>query len=47
MRVRLKHERLAEALARSRMTQNRWAIRIGISRGHLSDLVNGSKVASV
>lgn len=41
MRVRLKHDRLAALLAASRLSQNHWALRLGISRGHLSDLVNG------
>ncbi len=41
MKVRLKHDRLAEALGRSRLSQNRWAIRLGLGRGHLSNLVNG------
>lgn len=41
MRVRLKHERLAKEIAASRLTQNRWAQKMGISRGHLSNLVNG------
>lgn len=41
MKVRLKHERLAREIARSRMTQNRWAQKLGLSRGHLSNLVNG------
>ena len=33
MRVKLKHERLAEELARSRLTLNRWAQRLGLSSG--------------
>lgn len=41
MKVRLKHERLADELARSRLTQNRWAQKMGLGRGHLSNLVNG------
>lgn len=43
MRVRLKHRRLARQIARSGMTQNRWAQKIGISSGHLSMLVNGRR----
>ncbi len=43
MRVRLKHERLAAEMARSRMSQNAWARRVGISRGHMSNLVNGKR----
>ena len=41
MRIRLKHERLAELLAASRLSQNHWAMRFGLSRGHLSDLLKG------
>jgi putative ABC transport system permease protein len=41
MRIRLKHERLAELLAASRLSQNHWALRLGLSRGHLSDLLKG------
>jgi putative ABC transport system permease protein len=41
MRIRLKHHRLAELLAASRLSQNHWAIRFGLSRGHLSDLLKG------
>jgi putative ABC transport system permease protein len=43
MRVRLKHQRLAQELARSPVTLNRWAQRLGFSSGHLSDLVNGKR----
>ncbi|HSR52338.1 MAG TPA: hypothetical protein VLV83_16045 [Acidobacteriota bacterium] len=43
MRIRLKHERLGELLAESRMSQNRWALRMGVSRSHLSMLVNGRR----
>ncbi|HSR69645.1 MAG TPA: ABC transporter permease [Acidobacteriota bacterium] len=41
MRVRLLHNRLARRLARSRRSQNAWAQRLELSRGHLSDLVKG------
>ena len=41
MRVRLQRERLLDHLARSGISQNHWALRIGLSRGHWSDLVNG------
>ena len=41
MRVRLKHERLLELLAQSHLSQNHWAIRLGLSRGHWSGIVNG------
>ena len=41
MRIRLKHDRLAALLAESQVSQNHWAIRLGLSSGHLSDIVNG------
>jgi len=41
MRVRLNKQSLTELLARSARSQNAWAIRVGVSRGHWSDLVNG------
>lgn len=41
MRHRLKLDRLARILAASRVSQNHWAIRLGLSRGHWSDIVNG------
>ncbi len=40
-RIRLKHDRLAALLADSRLSQNHWALKFGISRGHLSDLLKG------
>ena len=43
MRIRLRQDRLARRIADSRMSQNRWALRIGISTGHLSELVNGKR----
>lgn len=43
MKVKLKHKRLASEIARSGLTQNRWAIRLGISSGQLSELVNGKR----
>jgi putative ABC transport system permease protein len=42
VRIRLKHQRLAELIAASGLTQNHWAIRLGLSRGHWSGLVNGN-----
>lgn len=42
MRVRLKQQRLAELIAASGLTQNHWAIKIGLSRGHWSGVVNGT-----
>ncbi|MFB3113133.1 MAG: ADOP family duplicated permease [Gemmatimonadales bacterium] len=41
MRVRLNQQRLIEVLSQSALTQNHWAIKLGLSRGHLSDLANG------
>lgn len=42
MRVRLKHQKLADLIAASPFTQNHWALKLGLSRGHWSDLVNGN-----
>jgi putative ABC transport system permease protein len=41
MRVRLNHQRLLAFVAQSRLSQNHWALKIGLSRGHWSDIVNG------
>ena len=41
MRVRLNRERLLAFLAQSRLSQNHWAIKLGLSRGHWSEIVNG------
>lgn len=41
MRVRLKVERLQQLIAAGRLSQNNWAIKVGVSRGHWSSLVNG------
>jgi len=41
MRIRLKQDRLVELIARSNLSQNHWAIKLGLSRGHWSDIVNG------
>jgi putative ABC transport system permease protein len=41
MRVRLKLGRLRDLLAASGISQNHWAFRLGLSRGHWSDIVNG------
>jgi predicted permease len=41
MRVRLKHEQLVELVRSSSISQNHWAMRLGISRGHFSDLLHG------
>ena len=44
MRVRLNHKKLAEIIARSPLSQNRLAQKLSLSRGHLSDLINGRHV---
>ena len=41
MRLRLKQQRLIELLAKSGLSQNHWALRIGVARGHWSEIVNG------
>jgi serine/threonine protein kinase len=41
MRYRLRLDRLEQLLARSRVSQNHWAMRLGLSRGHWSDLRAG------
>ncbi len=43
MRVRVKNKPLAEAMARRSISHNRWAAMLGLSSGHLSDLVNGRR----
>lgn len=44
MRVRLKRKRLAKLLTQRQVSQNRWAQILGLSRGHLSDLLGGRHV---
>jgi serine/threonine protein kinase/DNA-binding XRE family transcriptional regulator len=41
VRLRLKQQRLIELLAASGLSQNHWALRIGVARGHWSEIVNG------
>src|SRR5581483_6218060 len=41
MRYRLRADRLATLLQSSRLSQNHWALKLGLSRGHWSDIVNG------
>ena len=41
MRVRLNLDRLKQELSRSNKSQNHWAITLGLSRGHLSEILNG------
>ena len=43
LKVRLKHRRLAEEIATSRLSQNRWAQKLGLSKPHFSMLVNGKR----
>ena len=43
MKIRLRHDKLAFHLARSRMSQNRWAQKLGLHKGHLSRLTNGQR----
>lgn len=43
MRIRLKEERLVDLLKRRGISQNHWARQLGLSRGHLSELVNGRR----
>ncbi|HEX9893219.1 MAG TPA: protein kinase, partial [Gemmatimonadales bacterium] len=41
MRVRLKRDELVRIVAASSLSQNHWAIKLGFSRGHWSEIVNG------
>lgn len=41
MRLRLRIDRLEQLLEGSRVSQNHWAMRLGLSRGHWSDLLKG------
>ncbi len=41
MRVRLRLDRLHELIASSRLSQNHWALKVGVSKGHWSEIVNG------
>src|SRR5215510_13325869 len=41
MRVRLNQQRLLTFLAQSPLSQNHWALKLGLSRGHWSEIVNG------
>ncbi len=43
MKARLKHRRLSQELLKRNISQNRWAQKLGLSRGHLSMLVNGRR----
>ncbi len=43
MKIRLKHERLAQEMAKRPVTLNRWAQRLGLRSGHLSQLTNGKR----
>jgi transcriptional regulator with XRE-family HTH domain len=41
MRIRLNQQRLLAVLAKSRLSQNHWALKLGLSHGHWSEIVNG------
>jgi len=41
VRIRLRLENLQALLSRRNMSQNHWAIKLGLSRGHWSDIVRG------
>ena len=41
MRVRLRQHCLLQFLASSPLSQNHWALKLGLSRGHWSEIVNG------
>jgi putative ABC transport system permease protein len=41
MRLRLKLDRLNQIITASRVSQNHWAMRLGLSRGHWSDILGG------
>ena len=41
MRLRLRLDRLQQVIAASRVSQNHWAMRLGLSRGHWSDILSG------
>ena len=40
-RIRLRIDRLQVILRENQLSQNHWAIKLGLSRGHWSDIVNG------
>lgn len=41
VRVRLRHQALLDLIAGSSLSQNHWALKLGLSRGHWSEIVNG------
>ena len=41
MRVRLNQQKLLAFLAQSPLSQNHWALKLGLSKGHWSEIVNG------
>jgi predicted permease len=41
VRIRLNVRRLIDLVSRSPLSQNHWAMKLGISRGHISELLNG------
>lgn len=44
IRVRLKHRQLAIIIGSSKLSQNRWAQKLGIERGHFSQLLQGQRL---
>ncbi len=43
VKIKLRHRRLAKELRRKQISQNAWAMRLGLESGHLSKLVNGKR----
>ncbi|HSR67304.1 MAG TPA: ADOP family duplicated permease [Acidobacteriota bacterium] len=43
MKVRLKHQQLARELEKRNLSLNHWGLKMGLSKGHLSLLVNGKR----
>ncbi|HSR51578.1 MAG TPA: ADOP family duplicated permease [Acidobacteriota bacterium] len=43
MKVRLKHRQLARELEKRNLSLNHWGLKMGLSKGHLSLLVNGKR----
>ncbi|HEY9382721.1 MAG TPA: hypothetical protein VIP80_04325 [Gemmatimonadales bacterium] len=41
MRVRLSQQRLLSFLAQSPLSQNHWALKLGLSRGHWTRVATG------
>ena len=43
MKKRIRHDRLRRELSKKNLSQNGWALRLGLERGHLSKLVHGKR----